>query len=283
MTIVMAFYFGPDSFGRNALKLYSIGSNSAWSSPTTWSLYENGVSSGLVPQSNDTIIVSRSVVQNIDFAFSGAGVLEVLNTGLLRGDNFSLDFSGNSVLRCSGEIKLNKLSFKGNSNFLLESNGKILVRNSFVSNSSITHSVYGKLSVTGLLSIGLSANITGNGAIESAEYDGAGSVFKLTPASSIQDGALISEFNWLGTLNNNWNDPKNWAGKSVPGSNSNIALVSTLNNPVITDKAFSKNLYVNSGSSLTVYPNAIMQVDGNLSVIGSGKLILKHTIAEQSS
>jgi len=70
---------------------------------------------------------------------------------------------------------------------------------------------------------------------------------------------------------------------TLTASTSYIALVSSCINPEITDKTFSKNLYVNSGSLLTVYPNAVMQVDGNLSVIGAGKLLLKNTITEKSS
>lgn len=279
----MIFCFSAESFGRQALKLYSIGNNSAWSSTATWSLSENGVSAGLVPQSNDTIVINRSVVQNIDFNFSGNGVLEILNTGWLRGDNFSLVFSDNSVLKCSGEIKINKLSFAGNATLLLQNDGKIVVRNTLISNSTLPHTIFGKLSVTGILTVGSSSKFSGNGTIESVEFDGQGSLFAIAPASLIPDGSLITEFNWLGTLNTNWNEPRNWAGKTVPVSSSNIALVSTLYNPEITNKAYSKDLYVNSGSSLTIHPNAVLQVDGNLTVTGAGKLLLKNTIADKAS
>ena len=283
ITIVVAVYFVPDSFGRNGLKLYSVAKNAAWSSASTWSLSENGPSVGLVPQNNDTVVLNCTVVQNIDFAFSGDGMLEVSNSGLLRGDNQSLTFTGNSSLKCNGEIKINNLSINGNSTMLVQSNGKITVKNAFVSNSLSNHIISGKLSVTGSLSVGSAVKVTGNGTIESAHYIGSGSVLDIIPASSIPDGSLISEYNWLGTQDNNWNEPSNWAGRKVPGNTSNIAVVSSLNNPDVRGNAYSNNLFVNSGSSVTVYPNAIFEVNGNISVIGIGKLLLKNTITEKSS
>jgi len=283
ITIVVAFYFVPVSFGRDGLKLYSIGNSSAWTSLTTWSLSENGTIAGTVPQNNDTVIINSTVIQNIDFAFSGNGVMEISNTGLLRGDNQSLVFAGNSVFKCNGELKIKNLTFNGNSTFLIESNGKTGVKNSFVINSVSNHRVTGKLSVTGILSAGSLVNIKGNGAIESAQFEGVGSVMSIQPVSSIPDGSLVTEYNWVGSLDNNWNEPMNWSGRTVPGANSNIAVLVSLNNPDITGNAYTNNLYVNSGSSLTVYPNAIIEINGDLAVIGVGKFLLKNTITEKSS
>ncbi|MDO9254335.1 MAG: T9SS type A sorting domain-containing protein [Bacteroidales bacterium] len=283
ITMVVAVCFIPDSFGRNGLKLYSIGNNSAWSSASTWSLSVNGQSAGIVPQNNDTVIIDRTVIQNLDVAFSGFGILDVLNTGLLRGDNQSLEFSGDALLKCNGESKINNLSMNGNSTLLVESTGKILVKNTFTVNSLSNHIVSGKLSVTGMLSMGSAVNISGNGAIESAHFNGSGSVLGINPASLIPDGSLITEYNWLGTKDKNWNEPLNWAGRKIPANNSNIAVVSLMNNPEITGKAYSNNLFVNSGSSITVYPNAIFEINGNLSITGGGKFLLKNTISEKSS
>ncbi len=283
MAIVMGFYFVSDSFGRDGMKLYSIGNNSAWSSYETWSLTENGSMAGIVPQNNDTVIINNTVIQNIDFSFSGEGMLVLSNTGLLRGDNQSLSFSGNSVLKCNGELRINKLSINGNSTFLVESEGKIAVKNSFATNSLANHNVSGKLSVSGILSINSSVSIKGSGVIESAHFEGSGSIFTMNAASLIPEGSLITEYNWVGTSNNNWNEPMNWAGKVVPGNNSNIAVVTSSNDPDITGSVKSNNFYVNSGSSLTVSPSAVFEINGNLSVIGAGKFLLKNTISEKSS
>lgn len=283
ITMVVAVCFIPDSFGRNGLKLYSIGNNSAWSSASTWSLSVNGQPAGIVPQNNDTIIIDRTVIQNLDVTFSGSGILEVSNTGLLRGDNQNLIFLGDAHLKCNGEIKINNLSINGNSLLLIDNNGKINVKNTFSVNSLSDHIVSGKLSVTGILFIGSAVNISGNGAVQSAHFSGAGSVLGINPASLLPDGSFITEYNWLGTQDQNWNEPLNWAGKKIPANNSNIAVVSLMNNPEITGKAFSNDLIVNSGSSITVYPNAIFEVNGTLSVMGSGKFLLKNSISEKSS
>ena len=279
----MLFCFVSESFGRGGMKLYSIGSNAAWNSQTTWSLTANGKSSEYVPQSNDTIIIDRGVIQNINFTFSDNGVLEVSNTGILRGDNVNLGFIGNSKLDCNGEIKINNLNISENAVFTVESIGNILVKNSFVNNSGSKHIVSGKLSVTGILSVNSPANIKGEGIIQSVHFDGNGSVLGVTSLSSVPDGSLISEFNWLGTLNTNWNEPMNWASGLVPVNSSNVAVLSSNHNPEITDKAFSNNLYINSGSSLTVFPDALINIKGNLSVSGTGKFLLKNTVARKSS
>ncbi len=283
MASVMGFYFVSDSFGRDGLKLFSIGSSSAWSSVATWSLSENGPMAGLVPQNNDTVVINNTVIQNIDFSFSGVGMLVVSSSGLLRGDNQSLSFIGNSVLKCNGELKINNLKLNGNSSFLVESNGNVLVKNSFITNSVSDISVSGKLTVTGNLSIAPSSSIKGNGVIVSAHYDGSGSVLGISTTSSIPDGSLVTEYNWVGTIDSNWNNPLNWAGKVVPGNNSNVAVVSSLNDPDITGSTKANNFYVNSGSSITVYPNAVVEINGNLSVIGVGNFLLKNTINEKSS
>ena len=273
----------PDSFGRGGSKLYSVGNGTIWNSSTSWSLTSNGSASGLVPQGNDTLIIDRIVTLNNNFTFTGNGMLDVFNTGVLRGDNVNLDFSGNSNLKCSGEIKINNLSFAGNSVLLVETSGKILVRKSNIINSVSSHSILGKVSVTGSLTVGTSVNIKGNGAIESVYFDGNGTAFGIHPASLIPDGSLISEYNWTGKLNSNWNDTQNWAGASIPLTTSNVAILSSEHNPEVTAKAYSNNLYINSGSSLIVKPEAFININGNLSVIGAGKFLLKNTVSKKSS
>lgn len=283
IAVAMMFGFAPDSFGREALKLYSIGSSQAWSSSSAWSLTANGAPAGIVPQSNDYIVIDRAVIQNVNFAFSGKGVLEIVNTGILRGDNVNLVFSGNSTLKCNGEIKINNLTINESASFAIETQGKILVKTTCINNSGMKQAVSGKLSVTGSLSSGTSAEMTGAGAIEAVHYDGTGSLQGIKPASSIPDGSLITNCNWLGTLNNNWNEPMNWAGGLLPGNSSNVAVLSSNNNPEVTGKAISNNLYINSGTSLTVNPDAVIEINGDLSVIGAGRFLLKNTIAKKSS
>jgi trimeric autotransporter adhesin len=283
MAFAMILFFGPDSFGREGVKLYSIGNNSAWNSSSSWSLSVNGPASDFIPQSNDTIIIDCPIVQNINFSFSDNGFLEVLNTGLLRGDNLDLTFWGNAVLKCNGEIKTNNLTFNENSAFFIENYGKVTVKNSLVNNSLFKHNISGKLSVTGSLLIGPSVTISGNGVVQSAQYSGSGTVFGISPASLVPDGSLITESNWMGSVNNEWNEPQNWSGALLPGENSNISVLSSSHNPLISTDVFCNNLFINSLSKVTVNPAALISVSGNLTVLGMGKFLLKNTLTEKSA
>jgi hypothetical protein len=185
---IMTFFFVTVSFGRVATKLYSIGNNSAWNSSTSWSLSANGIAAGIVPQSNDTVIIDRIIVQNINFTFSDFGFLEVTNTGLLRGENMNLNFSGNSSLKCAGEIRTGNLSFVENALLTLESGGKISVTSAFSNNSLLKQFVSGKLTISGSFSNNSFSGISGKGTIEAASYGGVGSVFGFSSMSSVPDG-----------------------------------------------------------------------------------------------
>lgn len=272
-----------ESFGRGGLKLYSVGNNGAWSLASTWSLSANGKASEFVPQSNDTLIIDRTVMQNVNFSFSAFGKLLVSNTGVLRGDNANLTFSGNSELKCGGELRVNNLNISENALLTIENEGNVLVKNICQSTSSASHLVAGKLSVTGTLSVGTNVLVKGTGAIESVRYTGEGSALGVSPASSIPDGSYITEYNWTGAVSSSWNDVQNWAGAVVPGTSSNVSILVSQHNPEVTKNAYSNNLVVNSGSSLIVYPEALININGSLSVKGSGKFLLKNTADKKSA
>jgi len=283
--IAMAIVFTvvSESFGRGGLKLYSVGNNGAWSLSSTWALTANGKASIYVPQSNDTLVIDRTVTQNVNFSFGGYGKLLVLNNGVLRGDNVNLVFEGNSELRCFGEIKINNLNINENAVFAVENEGKVTVKNSCVNNSAANHMVSGKLSVTGTFTLGQKALIKGAGAIESMYYNGAGSALGVSPASSIPDGAVISEYNWTGLINSNWNDAQNWAGAVVPSAVSNVSILPSLNNPEVTGSAVANHLFVNSGATLSVYPESVININGTLAVNGTGRFLLKNTTNKKSA
>jgi hypothetical protein len=264
ITIIMIFCVVTESFGRGGVKLYSFGNNVAWNTSGAWSLTANGKACDFVPQCDDTIVIDHTMVQNISFTFSGNGRLEVVNTGILRGDNVNLDFAGNAVLKCDGELKINNLNLNGKSSLLVESNGNVLVKSSCVNNSLADHIISGKLSITGSLTVGSQVKMKGIGTIESVHYDGIGSAMGVSPVLAISDGSKITEFNWIGTLNSNWNEPSNWANGTVPGPNSNVAILSAVNSPEIAAVAAANNLFVNSDASVTIIPEAVININGNL-------------------
>jgi hypothetical protein len=283
IAFAMTFFFVSDSFGRDGLKLFSLGNNSAWASAGTWSLSANGTASEFVPQSNDTVVILTSVIQNVNFSFSDNGCLEITSTGLLRADNLDLTFSDNSALITNGELKINNLTFEGNSSFLLNDIAKITVKNSFTNNSLFNHEVNGSLTISGSLFNASSAKISGKGTIQAAEFMGNGSVFSFNSASVIPVGSLVSESNWTGAVNSNWAEPLNWAGEVLPETNSNISVLSSSHNPSVTGIANCENLYINQGTILVVKPGAFIDISGNLSVIGNGKLLMQNTVSEKSS
>jgi len=278
--IVMAL---PQAFGRQGLKLFSIGNNSAWNSASSWSLASNGTSAGLVPQSNDTIIISNTTILNVNFTLNERGLVEITGTGFLRGENLNLAFNDSSALYCNGQLRIDNITFTEFAALNIGESGKLTVQNSFFNSSLTPHFVSGKLSVTGSLNVLTSVSMSGNGVIEAIQFEGSGSLFGISPALSIPDGSLVSEFTWTGSTSNDWDEPSNWTGGIMPGENSNIAVLASVNAPQISGQAFCNNLYINSGSQLSVNPSAIIEVKGNLSVLGTGKLMMKNTNTNKSS
>ncbi len=262
IVIAMICCIAPDSFGRESVKLYSIGNNLEWNSVVSWSLTANGPSAGIVPQGNDTIVVNSQVIQNIDFSFFGHGLLSVTNTGILRANNMSLVFSGNSKLECNGEIKVKNLNFSDNASLNIEENGLVTVSNSFSNISSSLQIISGKLSVTGNLLVASSMGISGTGSVASADYTGQGVVFGISPVSSVPKGSLISENNWIGTINNEWDEPLNWSSAIVPSKTDNISILASNHNPEISTNITCGKLYINSEASLSVNPGAFLEICG---------------------
>ncbi len=281
--LAVTLYFVPGTFGRSGLKLYSAGNNLAWNSPASWSLSVNGVPAGLVPQFNDTVIIDCIIIQNVNFTFSDFGHLEIQSSGLLRGDNLDLNFSGSSSLSCFGELKTGNLTFTQNAALVIQTKGIVKVTNSSTIYSSGFNIISGNLLVSGVFSVGLNTDIAGSGTIIASNFDGNGSAFGITPVSVIPDGVLISENNWLGSLNDIWNEPMNWSNGLVPVENANISILPSSNNPQYTGKTIYGNLHVNSQAVLAVLPSAVIEIGGTLSVNETGKLILKNTSTEKSS
>ena len=82
---------------------------------------------------------------------------------------------------------------------------------------------------------------------------------------------------WNGFSDNNWNNPLNWEGNTVPASNANVLIPLTpFNSPVIIQNSVLQNLWIN-GRSLTTNNN--LELTGDLSVEsftslkGSGNLL----------
>ena len=273
----------PDANAREGRKLFSIGDNPLWNSKRAWSLSIDGKASGLVPQGNDTLVIDRTISQNVNFILSGQGLIIVTATGVLHGDNEIIGFWGNSALVCYGEIKSDILLFNENAGFMIEDKGIVSVNQILETTSSFNHYIYGKLSVSGKLTVNQPSKINGNGIIESAHYEGNGSVFSISNLSLIPDGSVVTEANWIGIHSSDWNDPANWTGGILPVKASNISVLVSSNYPSVSGEQFCNNLFVNSSASLTLQSSTTFTVNGILAVIGLGKILIKDTVTEKAS
>ena len=80
---------------------------------------------------------------------------------------------------------------------------------------------------------------------------------------------------WKGLISSEWNDAKNWCGKSVPTKTSNVLIPNVVNKPVIsTTDAYVKNMVLNKGAGLK------MMNKYNLVIADQGSLINSGTISD---
>jgi len=273
----------PQLYSRDGIKLYSVGNNVPWNAASSWSLNANGTGGVAIPQSNDTVVITGTIVQNINFSFSGNGSLILSNTGLLRGDNFDITFNNNSTLVCDGQLKANNLTFNSNSSFRVNPTAEVKINSSLNCNSQSVSIIDGKVTVSGNLTVSHSSILTGKGSIVSAHFLGQGKVMGMIGANLISDGSLVTENNWIGSISNSWAEPQNWSAGTVPTESSNIAIISSINNPLLVGNRECNDIYVNPGASLTLSAGSIFEVKGNLSVFGTGKMLLKNTVSEKAS
>jgi hypothetical protein len=273
--------------GRESTKLYSIGNNLPWNQPNTWSLSQNGPACGFIPQSNDSLVISNSVVLNTDFILTGLGNIKVESSGLLRGNGFRLTLQGSSKLFCQGEVQLYNLMITDSSSVSISNSGEISVVMIMQNISDIPLKVDGILTVYGTLDCGSLTHqqsaIIGIGKVSSTDFNGVGTVMSYNPCSSLYGGSILSEINWTGAVSNDWNDPLNWTGNQVPESFSNVALLKSENNPVISGTGHCHNIFLSPNTNLIIMPTSVLQVDGELYVDQAAELLLKNSALEYAS
>ncbi len=87
-------------------------------------------------------------------------------------------------------------------------------------------------------------------------------------------------FTWTGTTSTNWNTTTNWCAGLVPTSESDVTIPNTTNKPVITSGvAYSHNLTLGEGATLTVNTGATLSVDNILSVNPTATLTVQDNAA----
>jgi len=267
---------------RDGIKLYSISNNLPWNSTQTWSTTNGGNPSGLLPQSNDTIVVNKTIILNVDFTFSTNGMLIVDANGLLKAENLNLSFISNSQLECIGEIRINNLSFSNNSVFNLGNSGQINVFGDLNSVNELAV-INGKLQVQGTFTAGELVKYSGIGTVQASLFLGNGNIFGVAPASVIPGSSILTQKNWIGMQDQNWANPSNWADNQVPESTSNISILHLGNKVIIEGSVICSRLFINTQAELIIMPLSTLQINNLLSVTNTGKLTLRNTANERAS
>jgi hypothetical protein len=105
----------------------------------------------------------------------------------------------------------------------------------------------------------------------------------IQPASSIHQDVVLSEINWLGSANSNWNDPLNWSGNEIPTALSNVAVLPGQNQPVLSDDGFCNSLTLSSSSNLILGSSSTLRVEHNLTILASAELFLSNSATSKAS
>lgn len=97
--------------------------------------------------------------------------------------------------------------------------------------------------------------------------------------------SITASGKWIGGVNSDWHNTGNWCAEVVPDGATDVTIgTGAVNNPVIsstTTTAFSRNLTIESGFSLTANANTNFEIKGNISnagtVANNGKVELNGT------
>lgn len=73
---------------------------------------------------------------------------------------------------------------------------------------------------------------------------------------------FFEDFTWNGAVDNDWQNPANWGGNTVPTSSADVVINSTLNAPVINSNAVARSLIILNGAELDIGTSGSLQIDG---------------------
>ena len=88
--------------------------------------------------------------------------------------------------------------------------------------------------------------------------------------STTAEVIIVHDLVWTGDVDTDWNTPGNWACLVVPDLTTNVLIPDVTNQPILStgDIGMSKDLVINSGSSLTITGNTL-QIAGAISNSGT--------------
>ncbi len=73
---------------------------------------------------------------------------------------------------------------------------------------------------------------------------------------------------WTGAVNTDWFNPNNWSDCVIPTCAKNVTITNVTNQPIIStlQTAFTQNLFIQNNSSVTLDPNARLDICGDLTI-----------------
>ncbi len=99
--------------------------------------------------------------------------------------------------------------------------------------------------------------------------------------------STTSDGQWTGNISTDWADVNNWCSGVLPTATTNVTIAgSAVRMPVISSSAFSNNLFIGSGATLTTNASGTLNVAGNIdnggTMTNSGTTIFNGTGARQT-
>ncbi len=260
---------------------YSVQSGN-WNTASTWSTG--------VPTNNSTvdILSGHTVSLDVDMASSGVS-LNVEEGGTLtsNGVEYGILIKTNGYFTVYGTIYVYSLDVKNNVDpKYIYSTGDVTVWQFFdhSGGQTVPITVDGKLTILNPGELRNDGSIIGSGTVTAANYVGTGSIFGLSPTSSISGS--VAGYTWDGSSSTAWNTADNWVGGSVPSSSSNDVVIQNglSNYPSISTTGNNcRNLLIESGAQMTIDASSDLTVSGTLTIksdaSGTGSLINNGTLS----
>lgn len=260
---------------------YSVQSGN-WNTASTWN---NGV-----PGNNESvdILSGHTVTLDVDMASSGIS-LNVEYGGTLTSDGaeYGILIATGGGFTVYGIVYVYSINLKNTVDpKYIYSTGDVTVWNFFdhSGGQSVPVTVDGKLTILSPGTLLNGGDIIGTGTITAANYSGDGTLFGITPTSSITGGTSVGGFTWDGS-STAWNTTDNWISGVVPSSSTDdVVIPGGLDTypSISTTGNNCRNILIESGGALTIDVSSDITLSGTLTLEsdadGTGSLINNGTI-----
>lgn len=253
-----------------------------WNTTSTWS---HGV-----PGNNESVNIVSGHTVTLDVNVTTPGVsLNVEDGGTLTSDGAEngIFIKTGGAFTVYGIVYVYNINLKNNVDpKYIYSTGDVTVWNWFDhgGEQTVPITVDGKLTILSPGTLDNGGDIIGTGTITAANYIGDGTLFGITPTSSITGGTSVGGFTWDGS-STAWNTTNNWISGVVPSlSTDDVVIPGGLGTypSISTTGNNCRNILIESGGELTIDVSSDITLSGTLTLEsdanGTGSLINYGTI-----